>query len=350
MFKEAGNLAICMRTDFQYSINEPVALLRTRIVLKRSSPPLKYKPVKVSNHTLPPARQQETSESITLALSDFLKFPPNTTINNNVDLQSKNRLTSSEILESYESPSAFYNRTGRSYVYRAIRTLGIYKEGTGTPNSFPPDGDVFPELKDQHLKRAEKYKSMTHWVGGDIVSTGPELKLPPLQHVSGDNQQSQYISTGTSGAAAYNTMYNWNSSGMGKDRRERPSKYWDPIIEIDVQKLDPQIKIYDMQRDVFKDPDLPQIGQLADADGEVLISNKINASAISRIITDHVQLKAFLEAYLKPADTPAPPLASKPELYNFTIKEKTLTPMSEDSSPVAFKKRKFSGNRNIRQQ
>ncbi|AIL61896.1 RHS repeat domain-containing protein [Pseudomonas alkylphenolica] len=265
--------------------------------------------------------------------------------NNPVSLQDENGFSPDvDILEKFESPGAFYERTGREFLYRAIRTMESEKlhPETGDKGKLPPDGDAFPELKDKHLERAAKYRSMKTWEGGDIVSTGPELKRLPLQHVSGDNQQSQYISTGTRGAAAYNTVYNWNSKGVGKERRKRPEKDWDPIIKIDVKKLDSGTKIYDMQQEGLKDRDRSDIGQLAEADAEVLISNKINASAIVSVFTNSADYNKFLEEYFPPAKSDgaaASPLVNKIKRSERGGSRRTVSESVADAPVEVFKKR-----------
>ncbi|MGH8437729.1 MAG: RHS repeat domain-containing protein [Pseudomonas sp.] len=265
--------------------------------------------------------------------------------NNPVNLQDGNGLSpEDDILVEFESPSAFYKRTGRAFLYRAIRTMESMKLNpeTGEQEASPPDGDAFPELKGQHLKRAAKYRSMKSWQGGDIVSTGPGLRKPFVQHLSGDNAKSQYISTGSAGAAAYNTMYNWNSAGMGTDRRPRPEAHWDPIIEIDVESLDPEIKIYDMQWKGLKGRDKSAIGQLAEADREVLISNKINASAILRVFTGRADHNKFLKEYLpltKSDGAAASPLVNQIKRSEVVFSRRTVSESAADASREEFKKR-----------
>ena len=267
--------------------------------------------------------------------------------NNPMSLKDKNGLITDEqalkkyevLSQSFESPSAFLQRTNRQFLYRAIRVTESSKRDprTGSQVVVPPEGDVFNSPGVSILERAQQYRTMVRWPDACIVAADPELTQLPLQHVSGDNGLSQYISTGSEGAAAYNTMYNWNSSGLGLGRRARPEASWDPIVEIDVRKLDSDIKIVDMQREVFHDPDRPQITQIALVDSEVLVVKKINASAITRIFTDHTVHKEFLKKHF-PAGTAAPVTGGKRKLSEEFLELRSVANTAGGESEV-FKRR-----------
>ncbi|WP_157636844.1 hypothetical protein [Burkholderia ubonensis] len=119
-----------------------------------------------------------------------------------------------------------------------------------------------------------------------ITANNPDANFSPVRHVGDANYQggTQFISTGNDRGAALNNVL--NSNGLSVDSRlVRNSDRWTSIVEIDVSKLPPETRLYDMSKDweeYFRGQNVYTRGN-AFADQEVLIQGTIESSAIRRV-------------------------------------------------------------------
>ncbi|NHB91836.1 hypothetical protein [Photorhabdus cinerea] len=265
----------------------------------------------------------------------------------------RNNQNTPDMEDEYETPKDFINRTGREKLFRAIRMIASDKQDPITKYqvSVPPDGNLFTELKDKHLNRADEYKKLKEWpTHASIIATSPSANIPIAQHVSGDNILSPYISTGDELGAAQNTVRSWNQAGPASERRIRPEKDWSPIIEIDVNKLPDTTKIFDLNKpsNIFFSTENSDISQNAFSDKEVLISPEIPGHAITRVINDPKEIKQI--ANLNPSQSPIEKKNTIPE-EKIIFEEKKSVPMHDsdaDIPPSSFTFPKRKKPRNIR--
>ncbi|WP_434524728.1 hypothetical protein [Photorhabdus asymbiotica] len=265
----------------------------------------------------------------------------------------RNNQNTPNMEDEYETPQNFINRTGREKLFRSIRMIATDKRDPITKDqvSVPPDGNLFTELENKHLDRAAKYKELKSWpTHASIIATSPSANIPVVQHVSGDNVLSPYISTGDEPGAVQNTVKSWAQAGPASERKLRPEKTWSPIIEIDVNKLPNTTKIFDLNKpsNTFFSTTNSDIAQNAFADKEVLISPEIPGHAITRVINDPEEIKQI--ANLNPSQSPIAKKHTIPE-EKIIFEEKKSVPIHDSdadipSSSFVFPKRKKP--RNIR--
>jgi len=197
-----------------------------------------------------------------------------------------------------ESPEEYARRSGKTYLYRTIRTYLATKRTSRLDAaqfaSCAPDGDLFPEAG---IGRIAAYKNLAAWPAGRPVrAAAPGARFLPLEHVSGGNFATQYISTSAAPrGAALNCVYSFGVA-FGSTQRIRSLRFWDPLIVIDIARLAPETQLYDLNfRDEYLNDPHPQASDYvrstttascrnyAKRDDEVLIVGSIPPEAITSI-------------------------------------------------------------------
>jgi hypothetical protein len=226
-----------------------------------------------------------------------------------------------------ERPAAFIERTKGEIrtVYRAIRIRVQDKNFGHRPEiqrrGVPPEGDLFPDLRSQHMERMAAYQRLQHWPQDrSIMASDPDADLLPVQHVSGDDYAAQYISCSLDFARSRRCAL--TSYTLQGDKRQRRPYEWAPVIQIDLARLPEASRIVDLttvdariHAGFFElDGRAANVASLAESDREILITGSIPGEAIVQVF-DTVSVVKAVDDELYQA------IVSSEALRNFAAKD-----------------------------
>ncbi|MBW8482222.1 hypothetical protein [Actinomadura parmotrematis] len=196
----------------------------------------------------------------------------------------------------YEETAAAFlqRRPDVRKVYRAIRIRSQSKNlanelAEGAPVGIEPEGGwsgLFSDLTSV-LDRMAAYQRLEAWPQDvPIFAANPYAHALPIQHVSGDNYATQYISTAIRSARARICSLTSYASGTKRIRR---AYEWSPIIEIDLARLGDDCRIVDLSTEQRRrlagffptDGRSHTVGSLAESDGEVLLTGRVPGTAVT---------------------------------------------------------------------
>lgn len=200
-----------------------------------------------------------------------------------------------------EDVAKFVARSGVQTAYRAIRIRSQTKNfanhlllAGGEKNvTADPEGGTTGLFADASgvMARMGAYQRMDRWPEDvPICPVRSDAAVLPIQHVSGDNYATQYISCALdAGRARFCSLTSYTAGTMNIRRAYE----WAPVVQLDLTRFPADCKVVDLRSAEMRlragffqsDPRSLSIGSLAEADQEILLTGVIPGAAVVKVFT-----------------------------------------------------------------